>query len=186
MILQGIWLRSGTEYYCLWRIISPDDMWKRWHKSRIRLFWQDQDRIGIVWPGDSWGGVRTSFAQIEHCWWTELRLKNFVSKKEMMTRKCSGQVSGDRTGDWTKNSWRTCWHRETNGHDRSWKETIAASATIWITVVRSCDNQIRLRRRSCCMHELKSSRMRSTRGKSPSGRLSRWHCKNYQSNELCR
>ena len=59
------------------------------------------------------------------------------------------------------------------------QETIAVSATISISVEK-LHHQIRLRILSCSrMRERKSSRTRSPRGKSPSGRMTRWPCKDY-------
>ena len=68
-----------------------------------------------------------------------------------------------------------------------WKETIAVSATIWISVEK-LHHQIRLRILLC-------SRMRETRREPevpeerPSGRMSRWPCKDYLkgtcSNSFC-
>ena len=58
------------------------------------------------------------------------------------------------------------------------KETIAVSATIWISVGKvtpSNPSPNSFMRQS----ERKSSRTRSPRGKSPSGRMSRWPCKDY-------
>ena len=58
------------------------------------------------------------------------------------------------------------------------KETIVVSATMSISVEK-LHHQIRLRILSCRQNERKSSRTRSPRGKSPSGRMSRWPCKDY-------
>ena len=58
------------------------------------------------------------------------------------------------------------------------KGTIAVSATILISVEK-WHNRIRLRILSCSKMSEKASRTRSPRGRSPSGRMSRWPCKDY-------
>ena len=57
-------------------------------------------------------------------------------------------------------------------------ETSAISITISIRV-QKLHHQIRLRILQCSKMSEKSSRTRSPRGKSPSGRMSRWPCKDY-------
>ena len=59
-----------------------------------------------------------------------------------------------------------------------WKETIAVSATIWISVGK-VHHQIPSQNSFMQQSERKPSRTRSPRGKSPSGRMSRWPCKDY-------
>ena len=76
----------------------------------------------------------------------------------------------------TKNSWRllAMWIQRAMCE----RETTAVSATIWISVWK-VHHQIRLRVLSCSRVSEKPSRTRSPRGKSPSGRMSRWPCKDY-------
>ena len=57
------------------------------------------------------------------------------------------------------------------------EETIAVSDTIWISVEK-WHSRVRLRILSCTRMR-KASRTRSPRGKSPSGRMSRWPCNDY-------
>ena len=59
-----------------------------------------------------------------------------------------------------------------------WKETNAVSATISISVEK-LHHQIRPPNSFMQQNERKSSRTRSLRGRSPSGRMSRWPCKDY-------
>ena len=58
------------------------------------------------------------------------------------------------------------------------KETLAVSATILISVEK-LHHQILLQISFMQQDEKKASRTRSPRGKSPSGRMSRWPCKDY-------
>ena len=59
-----------------------------------------------------------------------------------------------------------------------WKETIAVSATIWISVVKVTPSNPS-QNFFMQQNERKSSRTRSPRGRSPTGRMSRWPCKDY-------
>ena len=59
-----------------------------------------------------------------------------------------------------------------------WKETIAVSATISISVEK-LHSRIRFWISFMQQNERKASRTRSPRGKSPIGRMSRWPCKDY-------
>ena len=99
---------SRTEYYCLLR--KP--AW--WHLGRIvqiknTRVWEAQDRIGIVWPGDSSEEVMTWLSQIESYGEEKYRTRN--SKEELWGQKRKfweerpGQESGNNTVC-TKNSWR--------------------------------------------------------------------------------
>ena len=45
-------IQSGTEFYCLWRNSHLMISWKDCTNWDERV-WESQDRIGIVWPGDS-------------------------------------------------------------------------------------------------------------------------------------
>ena len=58
------------------------------------------------------------------------------------------------------------------------KETVAVSATMSMSVEK-LHSRIRLRILSCGRMSEKTSRTQSPRGKSPSGRMSRWPCKDY-------
>ena len=61
-----------------------------------------------------------------------------------------------------------------------WKETIAVSATIWKSVQKWHSRQPNPSPNSFMQqNERNASRTRSPRGKSPSGRKSRWSCKDY-------
>ena len=58
------------------------------------------------------------------------------------------------------------------------KETNAVSGTIWISV-QNRHSRILLPRSSTRQNVRNASRTRSVRGRSPSGRMSRWPCKDY-------
>ena len=58
--------QSGTEFYCLWRKLTPDDILEGLYKTKNTRVWKTQDRIGIVRPGDSSEEFRTWLSQIEN------------------------------------------------------------------------------------------------------------------------
>ena len=62
--------------------------------------WENQDRIGIVWPGDSSEESRTWLSQIE-----DNGEKKYRARKWKLWEERHGQESGNKTAC-TKNSWR--------------------------------------------------------------------------------
>ena len=83
-----------------------------WHLGRIlqnknTRVWETQDRIGIVWPGDSSEEVGKWLSQIENYgekkYRAELTNEEFWSQKQKLWDKRRGQESGDKTA-WTKKS----------------------------------------------------------------------------------
>ena len=169
--------QSGTEFYYQWRksrlMISGKDCTNKEYES-LRNSWPYW-KIGRL--GDSSKEVRT-WSQIEN-WWKEVLSKKFE------IRIFGAEVEILRRMPWSRISEQNSVYKEFleivgNGKPTGsvWKETIAVSATIWISV-RKVHHQIRLRILSCGRVSEKSSRTRSPRGKSPSGRMSRWLCTDY-------
>ena len=103
-----------------------------------------------------------------------LRMKNFEARSGNLEKKRRGQESKCKTA-WTKKSWR-CWQWKADGqcskgdscsfrHDMNKR----AKSTEPNSSPSSFIQQ----------NERNASRTRSPRGKSPSGSLSRWPCKDY-------
>ena len=63
MMIFRNWIQSGTEFYDLWRKSHLMTSWKDCTNIRV---WEAQDRIGIVWAGDSSVESKTWLSQIEH------------------------------------------------------------------------------------------------------------------------
>ena len=119
--------------------------------------WETQDRIGIVWPGDSSEEVRTWLSQIENHGEEKHRARYYeirilAPETEIMNENAVVKNQGNKTAC-TKNSWRLL----AMGNQRAmfWKETIAVSATMSISV-QKWHSRIRLQILSC-------SRMREMR-----------------------
>ena len=104
----------------------------------------------------------------------EIRNKNLGNRNGNFEKNAVGKSQG------TKQSVQEFWEIVGNGKPTGsvWKETIAVSATIWISVGKiapSNPSPNSFMRQS----ERKSSRTRSPRGRSRSGRMLRWPCKDY-------
>ena len=174
---------SGTEFYCLWR--KSRMMTSFWRIVQIKntRVWEIKDRIGIVRPGDSSEEVRDLILTDWKLWWREVSSKKF----EIRTLKPEAEIL--RRTPWSKVREQNSVYKEFleivgSGKPTGnvWKE-IAVSAAIWISVGK-VHHQIRLRILSCRQNERKPSRTRSPRGESPSGRMSRWPCKDYHQRNL--
>ena len=72
-----------------------------------------------------------------------------------------------------------CWQWESNGQCVKIKETIAFSATMSISVEKNYTVNYISEFFSCSRMSEKPSRTRSPGGRCPSGRVSRWPCKDY-------
>ena len=108
---------------------------------------ETQDRIGIVQYGDSSEESRTWWSQIEDNekkYRAESTSQEFWGQKRKLWKERPGQESGNKTAC-TKNSWRFGNGKPTGS---VWKETIAVSATISISV-QNWHSRIRLRVLSC-------------------------------------
>ena len=106
--------------------------------------WKTQDRIGIVWPGDSSEEVRTDWK----LWWRE------VSSKKFEIRILGTELENLRRTPWSRIREQNSVYKEFleivgkwKPTGSVWKETLAVSATIWISVEKV--HQIRLRILSC-------------------------------------
>ena len=121
-----------------------------WHLGRIAQMkntrvWETQDRIGIVWPGDSSEEVRTWYhrlkTMVKRSIEQDIRNKNFGSRNRYFEMNDVVKNQGNKTA---------CSEIVGNGEptDSVWKETIAVSATIWISVEK-LHSRIRLRILSC-------------------------------------
>ena len=111
--------------------------------------WETQDRIGIVWPGDSSEEVRTWLSQIENYEWKEVSSKTFEirilgSEMEIMRRTPRSRIREQNS------VYKEFLGIVGNGKPTGsvWKETIAVSDTISISVEK-LHHQIRLRILSC-------------------------------------
>ena len=170
-------IESGTEFLLSMTKIPPDDILEGLYKFKNTRVWEIKDRIGIVRPGDSSEEVRTWLSQIENDGEEKYRARytksEFWRLERELWKKRRGQEWGNKTAC-TKNSWRLL----AMGNQRAVEETIAVSSTISISVVKitpsnpSPNSFMR-------QNERKPSRTRSPRGKSSSGRTSRWPCKDY-------
>ena len=174
-------IRNGTEFYCRWHKSHLIDILESLYNIKNTRVWETQDRIGpIVQCGDSSEESWTWLSQIEDngkkkyraelCEWRVL-----TPKWKLREERRSQESKGKKTA-WTKNSWIIVGNGSPTGS--VWKETIAVSATIWISVEK-LHHQIRLR-------VLLRDRMREMHREpevpeadSPSGRMSRLPCKDY-------
>ena len=103
------------------------------HIKNTRV-WETQDRIGIVWPGDSSEESRTWLSQIEDDGEMKYRARfkkqEFGDRKRKLWKKRRGQESGDKTA-WTELS-------EIVGNGKPTgsvlKEKIAVSVTMLMSV----------------------------------------------------
>ena len=139
--------------------IPPDDILERLYKLRIR----GSEKLKTVLELYDLETHQKKLGPDYH------RLKTMV--KRSIEQDIRSKNFGIRNGNYEKNA---------NGKPTGsgLKETIAVSATILISVEK-LQHQFRLRILSCSRMSEKSSRIRSPRGKSPSGRMSRWPCKDY-------
>ena len=163
---DGILLMSMTK-------IPLDEISEGLYKLRNTRVWETQDRIGIVWPGDSSEEVRPDYH----------RMKTMV--KRSIEQEIRNKIFGIRNGNFAKNAvvknhgtkqrvqriFGDCWQWESNGQcskgdNCSFRHDINKRAN------PSPNSFIQ-------QNERKSSRTRSPRGRSPSGRPSRWLCKDY-------
>ena len=155
-----------------------------WHLGRTGQIentrvWEAQDRIGIVRPGDSSKEVRTWLSQIESYGEEKYRtriheIRILGSEMEILRRTPRSRIREQNSEN------KEFLEMVGNGKPTGsvWKETIAVSATISTSVVKvtpSNPSPNSFMQQS----ERKPSRTRSPRGKSPSGRTSRWPCKGY-------
>ena len=153
-----------------------------WYLGRIvqaknTRVWEAQDRIGIVWPGDSSSENRTWLSQIENdgekkyrarftkqeFWGQKRKLWNAVVKNQG-TKQRGQKILGD------------CWQWETNGQcskgdNCSFRHDFDKRAKM--TQPNPSPSSFMQQ------NERNASKTRSPRGKSPSGRMSRWPCKDY-------
>ena len=102
---DDIRIRNGTEFYYQWQ----NPIW--WYLGRIvqtknTRVWETQDRIVIVWPGDSSEESWTWLSQIEDNGEKMYRAiftnYEFWGQKRKLGKKRRGQGSGVKTA-WTKN-----------------------------------------------------------------------------------
>ena len=180
-------IRNGTEFYYQWRKSHLDDILEGLHKLRIRESEGTQDRIGIVQYGDSSEERRTWLSQIEDNGDTEVSSKNLwitgilKPETEKLWKKRRGQESsgqnsvdkefleivgsGKPTGSVSK------------GDNCSFRHDVNKCGKI--DTAESVSELF-----SSQQNERNASRTRSPRGKSPSGRMSRWPCKDYTQRNL--
>ena len=154
-----------------------------WHLGRFvqiknTRVWETQDRIGIVRPGDSSEEVRTWLSQIENYGEEKYRGRN------------SKRIFGIRNGNFEKNAvvknqgtkqrvpriLGDCWQWEFNGqcvkgNNCSFRHDMDERGKV--TPSYPSPNSFMQQK------ERKASRTRSPRGRSPSGRMYRWPCKDY-------
>ena len=159
--------------------IPPDDILEGLHKLRKRESEKLKTVLELYDLEIHQKEIRTWSSQIEHDGKEKYRARNYETRilkpeTEIMKETPWSRIRGQNSVD--KEFLEIVGNGKPTGS--VWKETIAVSATIWISVEKS-HHQIRLRILSCSRDERKTSRTRSPRGKSPSGRLSRWPCKDY-------
>ena len=128
--------------------------------------WKTQDRIGIVWLGDSSEEVGTWLSQTENDREQKYRARfakqEFWSQKWKFWEERRGQESGNKTA-WTKDY--------SEGDNCSFRHNINKRGKI--TPSKPSPNSFTRH------NDRKPSRTRSPRGQSPSGRMFRWPCKDY-------
>ena len=99
------WWRSGIRFEMGRNSIVYDENPTWWHLGRIvqiknTRVWETQDRIGIVWPGDSSEESRTWLSQIEDDGEKKYRARftkqEFWCQKRKLWKKRRGQESGDK------------------------------------------------------------------------------------------
>ena len=105
----------------------------------------------------------------------DLRNRNFGARNGNYERNAVVKNPGDKTA-WTKNSWR--WLAMGGPMGSVLKETIAVSVTLSKSVQKTTQPNPSPSS-STRQKERNASRTRSPRGKSPSGRMSWWPCKDY-------
>ena len=180
---SSIWWYSGIRFKVGRNSIVHDENPTWWYLGRIvqmknTRVWETQDHIGIVWPGDSEEN-RTWLSQIEKRWWKE------VSSMIYEIRILKPETEIMKGTPWSRIQGQNSVYKEFleivgNGSPTGsvLEETIAVSVTILISV-QNWHSRILLRILSCSRMSEKASRTRSPRGTSPSGRMSRWPCKDY-------
>ena len=150
--------------------IPPDDILEWLYKLRIRESEKLKTVLELLWPGDSSEEVRTWLSQIEDLGEKKYRAK---STNQILRRTPWSRIREQNSVDRILG---VCWQWETNGqcvkgdncsfrHDmnKRWK----------VTPSNPSPNSFMQQ------NDRKSSRTRSPRGRSHSGRMSRWPCKGY-------
>ena len=105
----------------------------------------------------------------------DLRNRSFGARNGYYERNAVVKNQGTKTA-WTKNSWQIVGNGSSTGSVL--EETIAVSVTISISVGKMTQSNTSPNS-FMQQNERNASRTRSHRGKSPSGRMSRWPCKDY-------
>ena len=166
-------IQSGTEFYYQWQRFHLTTSWKdctNWEYESLR-------NSRPYWNCMTWRFIRRKPDLIItgwRLWWKEVSSKKFEiiilgSGMEIMRRTPWSRIQGQNSVD---NEFLEI-VGSGNPTGSVLKETIAVSFTISISV-QKWHSRIRLQILSCSR-----SRTRSPRGKSPSGRMSRWPCKDY-------
>ena len=176
------WRYSGIRLKVGRNLIVYDENSTWWHLGRIvqtmnTRVWKTQDRSGIVWPGESYKKIGSDYQRLNTM--VKRSIEQDIRNKNLDTRngnyeKRRGQESGDKTAC-TKNSWRLLAMESqrqcSNGDTCSFRHDIKKRAKM--TQLSPSPNSFMQQ------SERNASRTRSHRGKSPSGRMSRWPCKDY-------
>ena len=159
---------SGTEYYCLWRKSRMMTCWKDCTNSEYECLRNSR----LWWNCTIWRFIRRKLDLIItdwRLWWKEVwgqkwkLWKNAVVKNQE-TKQRVQRILGD------------CWQWETNGQcvrgdNCSFPHDINNRAKT--TQPNPSPSS------STRQNDRNASRTRSPRGKGPSGRMSRWPCKDY-------
>ena len=96
--------------------IPSDDILERLYKLRKRV-WEPQDRIGIIWPGDSSEEKRTIITDWKR-WWKEVSSKIYeirILAPEMEILKENAVVKNQGTKQRVQRILGDCWQWEANG-----------------------------------------------------------------------
>ena len=178
------WWYSGIRYKMVRNSIIDDTNPILWHLGKLvqiknTRVWEIQDRIGIVQYGDSSEEGWTWWSQIENYgeekYRAEFENEEFLGPKRKLWKERRGQEyqgtkqRGQRTlGD--------CWQWKANGQcskgdNCSFRHDINKRAKL--TQPNPSPSSFMQQ------NERNASRTRSPKGKSPSGRMSRWPCKDY-------
>ena len=174
------WWYLGIRFEMRRNFIVSDENPIWWHLGRIvqiknTRVWETQDRIGIVQYGDSsepdYHRLKTMVKRsIEQ----NLRIKNFDARNGNYERNAVVKTQG------TKQRWQRtpgdCWQWESNGQcskgdNCSFRHDLNKRARM--TQPNPPPSSFMQQ------NERNASRTRSPSGKSPSGRMSRWPCKDY-------
>ena len=174
------WWYSGIRFEVEWNFIVYDENPIWWHLGRTAQIkntrvWETEDRFGMVWLEKKLGPyyhrlktmVKRSIEQ-------DIRNQNFEARKR--NYETNAVVENQETQQRVQRILGDCWQWNANGQCSK-----GDNCSVRHDVnKRGKSTQPNLSPSSCTrQNELNASRTRSPRGRSPSGRMFRWPCKDY-------